>query len=181
VIINKQNIDEVSRMIKELEIIASESSSQQDFDFLIGKWQIHNRKLKRRLSNCSEWTEFEAQAECRKILNGLGNIDSFHTTIENRAFEGMSLRLFNPETKLWSIYWADSEKVVLDVPQVGSFADGIGSFFARDSYEGKEIIVQFCWDVRDEHRPVWSQAFSADGGHTWEWNWYMTFSREFRM
>jgi hypothetical protein len=90
----------------------------------------------------------------------------------------MSLRLFNPETKLWNIYWADSERVVLDVPQVGSFADGIGRFFARDTYEGKEIIVQFCWDVSEVDRPLWSQAFSLDDGHAWEWNWYMTFRRD---
>ena len=161
-------------MNEELDIIASDSSSANDFDFLIGKWQIHNRKLKSRLSNCSEWTEFEAHAECRKILNGLGNLDSFHTTVEDRPFEGMSLRLFNPITRLWSIYWADSDKAVLDVPQVGSFADGIGLFFARDIYEEKKILVQFCWDVRDPTKPVWSQAFSADNGSTWEWNWFMT-------
>jgi hypothetical protein len=165
-------------MNEELEIVASTSSSQHDFDFLIGKWQIHNRKLKSRLSGCSEWTEFEAHAECRKILNGFGNIDAFHTTVENRPFEGMSLRLFKPRTKLWSIYWADSEAVALDVPQVGSFVDGVGRFFARDNYEGKQIIVQFCWDVTDPDKPVWSQAFSADNGQTWEWNWYMTFARE---
>ncbi len=160
-----------------LEIIASKTSSPDDFDFLVGKWQILNRKLKSRLSSCSEWIEFEAWAECRKILNGYGNIDSFHTTVEDRPFEGMSLRLFNPGTRLWSIYWADSEKVVLDVPQVGSFEDGIGRFFARDIYESKKIVVQFCWDITDPNRPVWSQAFSADNGNTWEWNWYMSFKR----
>ena len=99
----------------DLHIVAAKSSSEKDFDFLIGKWKVHNRKLKSRLNGCSEWTEFEAQVACRKILNGCGNVDSFQTTIDHRPFEGMSLRLFNPRTKLWSIYWADSEKVELDI------------------------------------------------------------------
>ena len=163
---------------RDLNIVASPSSSPTDFDFLEGTWKVHNRKLISRLSNCSEWTEFEAHAECRKILNGFGNVDSFCTSVEGQPFEGMSLRLFNPRTRLWSIYWANSETVELDVPQVGSFADGIGTFYARDTYEGKAIMVQFRWDVRDLLSPVWSQAFSADNGRTWEWNWFMTFTRE---
>jgi hypothetical protein len=89
----------------------------------------------------------------------------------------MSLRLFSPETRLWSIYWANSETVVLDVPQVGSFENKIGSFYARDTYEQKGIIVQFRWDARNPENPVWSQAFSPDNGQVWEWNWQMTFHR----
>jgi hypothetical protein len=160
-----------------LQIVAAKSSSQKDFDFLIGRWKVHNRKLKSRLSGCSEWTEFEAQVDCRKILNGYGNIDSFETTVDRNPFEGMSLRLFNPKTRLWSIYWANSETVVLDIPQVGSFENKIGSFYARDTYEHKDIIVQFRWDASNPNTPVWSQAFSPDNGETWEWNWHMTFYR----
>lgn len=162
----------------ELEIIASETSSQNDFDFLIGKWNVHNRKLKTRLNNSTEWTEFEAAVECRKILKGFGNVDSFQTVFDRKPFEGMSLRLFNPKTRLWSIYWASTESVVLEVPQVGSFENRVGRFYARDSFEGKPIIVQFLWDATDLKTPVWSQAFSADEGRSWEWNWYMTFERQ---
>jgi hypothetical protein len=164
--------------LKNLQIVATKSSSEKDFDFLIGKWKVHNRKLKSRLSGCSEWTEFEAQVDCRKTLNGYGNIDSFQTTIDRMPFEGMSLRLFSRKTRLWSIYWANSETVELDRPQVGSFDNRIGSFYARDTYEQKDIIVQFRWDASNPNTPVWSQAFSPDNGQTWEWNWYMTFQRE---
>jgi len=107
-----------------------------------------------------------------------GNTDSFQTKFDSVPFEGMTLRLFNPKTKLWSIYWADSNVVVLDVPQVGSFENKIGRFYAKDVFEGKEIIVKFKWDATDPDVPVWSQAFSADNGATWEWNWYMTFERQ---
>jgi hypothetical protein len=161
----------------ELEIAASAESSEKDFDFLVGRWKIHNRKLKKRLAGCDEWTKFEAFAECRKILNGFGNIDSFRADSEGIP-EGMALRLFNPKTKLWSIYWANSETVTLDVPQIGSFDQTVGRFYARDAFEGKEIIIVYKWDKTDALVPAWSQAFSTDNGETWEWNWYMTFYRQ---
>jgi len=162
----------------DLNVTPSENSSNHDFDFFVGKWNIHNRKLKTRLNNCNEWIEFEAGQECRKILNGFGNTDNFQTEFDGKSFEGMTLRLFNPQTKLWSIYWADSSVVVLDVPQIGSFDGDIGQFYAKDIYGGKEIIVQFLWDKSNPDVPVWSQAFSEDRGESWEWNWYMTFYKQ---
>lgn len=161
-----------------LNITASKHSSERDFDFFVGRWKIHNRKLKTRLDNCAEWTEFEAVSECRKILNGFGNVDSFQTDFAGTKFEGMTLRLFNPKTRLWSISWADSNVVVLDVPQIGSFDGDHGKFYARDRFAGKNIIVLFDWDKTNPDVPVWSQAFSADEGKTWEWNWHMTFYKQ---
>ena len=161
-----------------LENFASPTSSHNDFDFLFGKWKVHNRRLKTRLNNSTEWIEFDAVAECRKILNGFGNIDSFQTVLDGKPYEGMALRLFNPKTRLWSIYWANADTAVLDVPQVGSFENYIGRFYARDIFEGREIIVQYCWDATNSEAPGWSQAFSPDYGQTWEWNWYMTFHRQ---
>lgn len=162
----------------DLNIIAGPASSERDFDFIFGKWKIHNRRLNERLAGCTEWTEFYAHQECRKILNGFGNVDDFHAEFDGKPFEAITLRLFDPKTRLWSIYWADSKIVVLDVPQIGSFDGGIGKFYARDVFAGKDIIVQFNWDKTDPERPVWSQAFSVDNGKTWEWNWYMTFEKQ---
>jgi hypothetical protein len=161
-----------------LQIVASPTSAPGDFDFLVGKWKVHNRKLKTRLNNCTDWIEFEAFAECKKILEGFGNTDSFKTSFPGAPAEAMTLRLFNPKTRLWSIYWADSNVVVLDVPVIGSFDGDKGKFYARDVFEGKDIVIQFVWDKSHADSPVWSQAFSADDGKTWEWNWYMNFSRE---
>ncbi len=161
----------------ELEISPSAKSSQNDFDFLKGKWKIKNRKLKTRLNNCNEWIEFEATGEMHKILHGIGNIDNFQATFDGQPFEGMSLRLFNPKTKLWSIYWADSNMGVLDIPLVGSFENDVGYFFAQDIFQEKEIVVVFRWDITDSNDPIWSQAFSDDKGRTWEWNWYMYMSK----
>ncbi|HEY0428603.1 MAG TPA: hypothetical protein VGC76_12550 [Pyrinomonadaceae bacterium] len=161
----------------DLEITPSKNSSHCDFDFFVGKWKVHNRKLKTRLNNCLEWAEFEAKDKCYKVLNGFGNINQFSAMFDGVAFEGVTLRLFNAQTKLWSLYWADSSVVVLDVPQVGYFDGDIGKFYARDVFQGKEIIVQFRWDKTNPDAPVWSQAFSDDDGENWEWNWYMNFER----
>ena len=149
------------------------SSSKNDFDFFEGKSSVHNKKLKSRLTHCTEWLEFESTQEMYKILHGLGNIDNFLATFDQQPFEGMTLRLFDPNTKLWSIYWADSNRGKLDPPVIGSFENKVGHFFTKDTFNEKKIIVVFRWDARDPHHPVWSQAFSDDFGITWEWNWYM--------
>src|SRR5258708_4942890 len=95
----------------------SATSSNTDFDFIHGKWKIHNRKLKERFKNSREWFEFEAEQECIRILEGNGNMDFFQTTVNSEEFEAITLRLFDPKSKLWSIYWADSKLAVLDVGQ----------------------------------------------------------------
>ena len=155
---------------------ASPGSSPIDFDFLVGKWKMHHRRLNRRLEGCKDWTEFNSEDENVKILSGSADMDTYRTTempgMEGKLFEGLTLRLFDPQTKLWSLYWVASNRGVLDPPMVGSFENGIGHFFARDTYNGKPVIVVFRWDVRDKEHPIWSQAFSPDDGKTWEWNWY---------
>ena len=161
----------------ELIINPTSTSSMNDFDFFVGKWNLRNKKLASRLNNCTEWTEFQSTQEMYKILNGLGNIDNFLATFDGEPFEGMSLRLFDPLTKLWSIYWADSNTGKMDPPVQGSFENKIGHFITKDNFEGRPILVAFRWDARDENNLIWSQAFSDDNGETWEWNWYMYMSK----
>ena len=161
----------------ELIITATPSSSKHDFYFFAGRWKLHNKKLKSKLNNCTEWVEFESTQEMYKVLNGIGNIDNFLATFDEQPFEGMTVRLFNPKTNLWSIYWADSDNGKLDPPVVGSFENNIGHFFTKDIFDEKNILVVFRWDATDRDNPVWSQAFSADNGKTWEWNWFMFMSK----
>ena len=161
----------------ELIITATSSSSKHDFDFFEGRWKLHNKKLKSKLNNCTEWIEFESTQEMYKILNGIGNIDNFLATYDGQPFEGMTVRLFDPKTNLWSIYWADSNNGKLDPPVLGSFENNIGHFFTKDIFDEKNILVVFRWDATDRDNPVWSQAFSADNGKTWEWNWFMFMSK----
>ena len=155
----------------------SDSSSRHDFDFLVGRWKIRNRKLKRPLENSDEWDEFDADQHFQPILHGSGNFDIFSTEVDGKPFEAFTLRLFDPQTRLWTIYWADSDAVRLDGGKVGSFDGDIGEFFARDVFAGKNVIVRFHWDKRNPEAPVWSAAFSVDEGKTWEWNWHAHFAR----
>lgn len=113
----------------ELINIPSPTSSKEDFDFYEGNWNILNRRLKSRLNNCTEWIEFEATQKMNIVLNGLGNIDHFYATFDGQPFEGMSIRFFDQETKLWSIYWSDVNKSgILEPPVLGSFYGDLGVF-----------------------------------------------------
>jgi hypothetical protein len=153
-------------------ITASETSSSHDFDFLTGKWKMYHKRLQSRLSNNNTWVKLESVDEnYGSILNGIGNTDLYKAVFDGKPFEGFTLRLFNPATKLWSLYWVASNSGVLDPPVVGSFENDIGHFFCKDTFNGQNIIVMFRWDKRDKDHPVWSQAFSPDNGKTWEWNW----------
>jgi hypothetical protein len=156
---------------------ASKGSSKHDFDYLAGEWKIRNRRLKEPLAGRDEWVEFDATQNCRSILQGFGDFDIFSTELDGKPFEGFTLRLFDPQTRLWTIYWADSKAVKLDGGKVGSFDGDIGLFFAREVFNGKNIVVKFHWDKRNPEAPIWSAAYSADDGQTWEWNWHAHFAR----
>jgi hypothetical protein len=158
----------------DLVITASKTSSANDFDFLAGKWTMDNKRLKTRLNNCTEWVEYQSDDEdFGPMLNGIANIDIYRTSynqVNDKPYEGLTLRLFNPQTKLWSLYWVDSNTGVLDPPVVGSFEGSVGTFYCKDIFQGKPILVMFKWDKTDPNNPVWSQAFSPDKGKTWEMN-----------
>ncbi len=159
-----------------MEIKTSATSSQNDFDFLVGKWKVQNRKLKTRLNNCVEWDEFESELHMRKTL--MGNIENYYATFDEKPFEGMAIRLFNPVSRLWTIFWVDTSNPIMDEhPVTGSFENGLGKFYTTDTLNDKPIIVIFQWDAREPQHPIWSQAFSEDDGKTWEWNWEMKLSK----
>jgi hypothetical protein len=148
----------------------------RDFDFFMGRWHVHNRRLRERLAGAEEWEEFEATSVARPLLDGMGNEDEFRTDHEGGMI-GMSFRFFDPVTKDWSIYWADSRRPgVLDPPVFGSFADGIGVFEGTDTFDGRPILVRFTWSRVTTGAPRWEQAFSVDNGETWETNWIMDFT-----
>jgi hypothetical protein len=159
-----------------LAVTASKTSSKHDFDYLVGNWNIRNRTLKEPLAGSDEWKEFDATQEFRLLLLGQGNFDIFRTKLDGRPFEGLTVRLFDPRTRLWTIYWADSDVMKLDDGKVGSFDGDEGEFFGREVIAGKDVLVKFHWDKRNAKAPVYSRAFSADEGRTWEWNWHSTFS-----
>ena len=151
-------------------------NAARDFDFLLGAWRVQNRRLAERLQGSTQWVEFEATSVARRVLDGLGNTDEFRTDHDG-GLVGMSLRFFDPARQLWSIYWADTRRCVLDPPVVGSFAGDIGIFGGADTFAGRPIVVRFIWSGITTSTPRWEQAFSDDGGATWETNWVMEFER----
>ena len=151
-------------------------SSASDFDFFMGGWKVRNRYLDERLRGSDDWEEFEATSEARPLPGVLGNEDEFRTEALG-GFVGMSFRFFDPEAERWSIYWADSRRPgVLDPPVFGAFANGSGVFEGTDVLAGKPILVRFTWTEVDTGAPRWEQAFSGDGGESWESNWVMEFT-----
>jgi hypothetical protein len=154
------------------------TSSADDFDFFIGDWRVHHRRLKERLAGCREWIEFEGSSTTRKILGGFGNIDDNVLDLPDDPYRAATLRSFDPVTGLWSIWWLDGRRPHrLDVPVVGRFEGGTGLFYADDTLNGTPIKIRFTWALLDAGTARWEQAFSADGGNSWETNWTMDFVR----
>jgi hypothetical protein len=155
---------------------AAENDGRHDFDFAHGRWTIHNRKMVKALADKPQWEEWEASTHCWPTLAGMGNQDEF-TTPTRPGVVANSLRFFNPKTRMWSIYWVDSRNPVLDPPVVGRFEGGVGIFEGPDTYDGKPIVVRYTWSRTKTEHPRWEQAFSTDGGKTWETNWIMDLTR----
>jgi hypothetical protein len=153
-------------------------ATKHDFDFLNGSWSIHNRYLKERLKHSSEWVEFEARSDVQALLDGSGQLDRYSAVRDGLPVEGVTLRLFNPATGEWSLYWTDTvHPGILLPPMVGRFKGGIGEFLGAETVHGTRVQCRFYWTRTPDGSPRWEQAFSDDTGTTWETNWIMTFTR----
>ena len=161
-----------------------ERDGRRDFDFLVGTWTVKNRTRRTREPEAqAEWVEFQSEVESRPILGGLGNVDTYHVAdFPGRGeFHGFALRLYEPSTGLWRIWWAST--VVpgrLDPPLAGRFTDGEGHFEGDDDLDGEPITIRFLWSEITPTSARWEQAFSFDGGRTFEVNWVMEFRRSRR-
>lgn len=150
----------------------------RDFDFYFGRWNVHNRRLKERLTGSTEWEEFDAQQSCRPILGGMGNEDEFVTdAFDDHHFIGITIRLFDPQKQEWSIYWMDNRRVRMEPPVVGRFERGVGTFYGRDQHKGVPVLARFIWSDIKPDSARWEQALSTDEGNTWETNWVMRMRR----
>lgn len=157
--------------------IDNQADGRTDFDFVMGKWQIHNRRLRARLCGCLEWEEFTGMGAARPILAGLGNFDEVVLQRASGPLHGATLRLFNPQSREWSIYWSDSQSGILFPSMIGRFVHGVGEFYAQERNREQTVLSRFIWADTTTPTPHWEQALSADGGRTWETNWTMDFTR----
>ena len=111
-------------------------------------------------------------------MGGLANMDENIMEREAGRMEGVSLRTYDAHARQWNIYWASSLGGALGAPQVGSFTDGVGEFYNWEAFEGRMILTRYIWSGITQNTCHWEQAFSTDGGKTWETNWIMDFTRE---
>jgi len=150
----------------------------QNFDFLIGKWKVLNKRLKERLTNCDEWVEFHAEMETKSILNGLALMDEMKSAHYGDNFIGLSIRMINPETNIWTIYWADTANPenYLKEQVTGEFKDGFGAFFGKELYKDKEVKLRFIWRKPSIDTALWEQAYYDEKNKEWETNWTMLFT-----
>ncbi len=153
-------------------------SSAGDFDFEFGSWTVKHRRLKERLKGCADWEEFSGSSETRPILGGNGNLEDNVINLPSGSYRAIALRTFDPASRKWAIWWIDGRAPhALDVPVIGDFTDGTGTFVANDTLDGLPVQVRFVWSRITAESAWWEQAFSADGGRNWETNWTMAFSR----
>ena len=150
---------------------------RQDFDFLVGRWTIRHRRLKARLAGCADWVEFDGASAMQKTLGGLGNMDDNWLELPEGPYGAVTLRRFDPALRRWSIWWLDARHPDIEPPVHGRFENGVGEFLGDDVFEGRPIRVRFLWSAITPRSCEWRQAFSADGGATWETNWEMAFTR----
>src|SRR5262249_51101423 len=114
------------------EAIAPEQDGRRDFDFIVGRWNVHHRRLRERLKGSTEWDEFDGTTEDRSIVGGLGNIGEAPLTLNSTPLIATSLRLFDPQTRQWSVYFTNSIQGILSPPMTGGFSEGRGEFYAQE-------------------------------------------------
>jgi hypothetical protein len=162
---------------------ASIRDGRHDFDFLIGSWRVGNRKRKDPLDTLSPWDQFVSASQTRAILGGLGIVETYlaPTFPGRHSYEGLALALYETGVDVWRIWWASTAQPgYVDVPVAGRFASGLGRFECNDVLEGQPIVVRHDWTNRAVGVARWEQAFSFDGGGSWDTNWTMQFTREGR-
>ena len=149
----------------------NQRDGQHDFDFEIGTWKTHLRRLVRPLTGSTTWIEYEGTTVVRKVWNSRANLVELKASGPAGSFEGLSLRLYNPQSRQWSLNFANINDGVMAQPTIGEFKDGRGEFYNQEKYNERAILVRFVITRIAEDKYRFEQAFSDDGGKTWEVNW----------
>jgi hypothetical protein len=148
-----------------------ERDGQHDFDFEIGTWKTHLRRLLHPLTGSTTWVEYEGTTVVRKVWNGRANLVELVADGPADHFEGLSLRLYSPQSHQWSLNFSSSSGGVMSQPTIGEFKNGRGEFFDQETFNGRAIFVRFVISDITPTSCRFEQSFSDDGGKTWEVNW----------
>ncbi|HEY8053009.1 MAG TPA: hypothetical protein VIE42_09395 [Steroidobacteraceae bacterium] len=147
-------------------------AGQHEFDFLFGSLKYHLKRRLHPLTGSNTWTEASGTSVGYPIWDGRANLNETKAGGANGELMGLTLRTFNPKTRQWYLYWANSRDGSVSVPpQIGEFKNGVGEFYATDTLDDRAILVRFVWTGTTSAAPHFEQAFSADGGKSWEVNW----------
>jgi hypothetical protein len=161
-----------------VDIKTNDPDHQHDFDFEFGSWRVHLRRLLHPLTGSTTWVELNGTSVLHPLWNGRANVGELEVANTTTAIEGLSLRLYDPATQQWNIYFANGRGGRLGMPpQVGRFTNGRGEFYDQELLDGKSIFVRFVFDDATRNSFRFVQSFSADAGRTWEPNWIATFQR----
>ena len=150
---------------------------QHDFDFEIGSWKTRLSRRLRPLTGSTTWVEYQGTTVVRKVWDGRANLVELEVDGPPGHLQGLSLRLYNPEARQWSLNFSNSRGGTLSPPVIGEFKDGRGEFYGSDTLDGRAILVRFVISDITKDSCHFEQAFSDDGGKTWEVNWIATDTR----
>jgi len=156
---------------------AVQRDGQHDFDFEIGTWKTRLSRRLRPLTGSSSWVAYEGTSVVRKLWNGRANLVELEVEGPEGRIEGLSLRLYNPQSRQWSLNFSNSNGGTLSPPVIGEFKDGRGEFFGQETFDARAILVRFVISDMTASSCRFEQAFSDDGGKTWEVNWIATDTR----
>jgi hypothetical protein len=151
--------------------VPTKHDGQRDFDFDIGTWKTHLWRLLDPLTGSTKWVEYEGTSMVRKIWSGRANLVELAANGPAGHFEGLNLRLYNPQSHQWTLNFANSKGGTLSPPTIGEFKNGRGEFFAQETLNDRAILVRFVISDVTPESCRFEQAFSDDGGKTWEVNW----------
>jgi hypothetical protein len=160
--------------------LAQPHDGGHDFDFLIGEWKAHVRRLPDRLVGSNVWIEYDGISRHKKILDSNANFEEFEVDNPEKHLhiKAQTLRLYNPDSRQWSIYPVDVAKGTLSLPPVvGEFTGRRGEFYDQEEYRGRAILVRYVWSDISPKSARMEQSFSPDGGKTWEVNWICELTR----
>jgi hypothetical protein len=157
--------------------LAQQRDGQHDFDFEIGTWRTHLSRLQNPLTGSTTWVEYEGTSVVRKVWNGRANLVELDVSGPAGRIEALSLRLYNPESRQWSLHFSNSRSGTMSPPMFGEFKNGRGEFFSQETFNGRAILVRFVISNVTPDSWRFEQAFSDDGGKTWEVNWIATDKR----